>query len=134
LKKVPEINRLIDEAREKTRQAEDALQGAEYKAQEALRSANVAHKNYTEQASEVRIIRGTSIGLTFLIFKANLLQEAEAIRENAQKTKQKAETLRDEAGLLAGRVDRTSQTLANHESRVAEAERQTSDVSNYVVS
>lgn len=54
LEKVPEIKQLIEEANDKTTQAQEALAGAETSAIKARDKANEAKTTYAERAAEVR--------------------------------------------------------------------------------
>ncbi|XP_046998702.1 laminin subunit gamma-1 isoform X2 [Schistocerca americana] len=82
LGKVPEIERLITEAENKTDRARQALAGAVQNAQYARDTAQEAQNKFAEQAS----------------------QEADSIRKRANDTKSEAVRLRDEADALSGRV------------------------------
>nr|XP_014275808.1 laminin subunit gamma-1 isoform X1 [Halyomorpha halys] len=75
---VPDIQTLLQEARDKTTNAEEALAGAENNAIYASTTAQSAQKQYAQQASS----------------------EATAIRQKAEETKKDASLLRDEVGNL----------------------------------
>ncbi|XP_075230002.1 laminin subunit gamma-1 isoform X2 [Lycorma delicatula] len=97
LQTVPEIERLIKEAQEKTTNAQEALAGAESNAENARNVAQDAQQKYAEQASK----------------------EADEIRKSAEETKEEAGKLRDEADNLAGRVAVTASKLKGLEEQAS---------------
>uniref|UniRef100_A0A1B6D2A0 Laminin subunit gamma-1 n=1 Tax=Clastoptera arizonana TaxID=38151 RepID=A0A1B6D2A0_9HEMI len=81
-----DIKKLIEEAKVKTVNAQQALAGAENDAELARDTAKDAQQKYADQAS----------------------QEADKILRNAERTKGEAGKLRDEAEVLAGRIATTA--------------------------
>ncbi|OWF54908.1 laminin subunit gamma-1-like [Mizuhopecten yessoensis] len=100
LQKIPQIQDMIQEAENKTKEASDALTGAENDANMALSLARQAQD--TAQ---------------------NASQAASRIRAEADVTKDRAMDLKDEADNLAGQVNTTDVKLTNLESQADEDSR-----------
>ncbi|GFO02129.1 laminin subunit gamma-3 [Plakobranchus ocellatus] len=93
---VPEIKMIIEEARNTTRMAEDALSGVAADAQQALKLAEEAEAT------------------------ANMAsKDAGDIRTKAEDTKNKANMLRDDAEELAGEVEKAESSLDTFEAQVS---------------
>ncbi|XP_071445859.1 laminin subunit gamma-1 [Hetaerina americana] len=105
-----EIDRLINEAKNKTGEAERALFGAVNNAQAARDTAQEAQKKFAEQASE----------------------EADLIRKDSEETKKNAERVRDGADELAAEVALTGEKLKKLEDQAKENEELTSEAKEKV--
>ncbi|RUS88463.1 hypothetical protein EGW08_003800, partial [Elysia chlorotica] len=92
MSQVPEIKKIIEEARNTTLMARDALSGVEADAKRALELAKEA-EDTANQASE----------------------NAENIREGAEKTKQKADELHEDAESLAQKVEDADAAMGGFE-------------------
>lgn len=67
LKLVPEIQKLIEEANDKTIGAQHALEGAESSAKNARDTVKQAQRIYDEQAAEVKCFKSIVLGIVGVV-------------------------------------------------------------------